>query len=436
MAQTFHPYDPDQALLFPPSLRDWLPDDHLAHFISDTVDELDLSAFMSKYERREDGRGQLAYHPRLMLKVLIYAYSIGLFSSRRIAAGVQEQVALRYLSAGNFPSHRTVARFRLEYLDEFQTLFVEVARIAQASGMVKLGTLAVDGTKLKANASKHKAMSYGRMKEEEQRLREEIERLTDLARRVDESEDAEFGPDFRGDELPQELRRREDRLATIRAAKKRLEEAQAKEDESSGRGTSKRGRKPKRQNGVPKDKAQSNFTDPESRIMKTSSGGFEQSYNAQIAVDSAEQIIVAANVTACAADSTELLGMEAAASANLGRRPKELLADAGYKSEENFVELERRGVRSFVSLGRGEALPDRVAEKKPSTRRMARRLRTQRGRERYRLRKTVVEPVFGWIKQVLGFRGFLLRGVRKVRGEWNLVCLAMNLKRMGRRLAW
>jgi transposase len=436
MGQMFHPYEPDQALLLPPSLRDWLPDDHPAHFISDTVDELDLGAFLRKYEQREDGRGQLAYHPGLMLKVLIYAYSIGLFSSRRIAAAIEEQVALRYLTAGNFPSHRTIARFRLEHLDDFQGLFVEVVRIAQASGMVKLGTLAVDGTKLKANASKHKAMSYGRMKAEEEKLREEIKKITDLARRTDEAEDAEFGPDFRGDELPAELRRRKDRLATIRAAKKRLEEAQAEEDEKSGRGTSERGPKLKRENGVPEDKAQSNFTDPESRIMKTSTGAFEQSYNAQIAVDSGEQIIVAADVTACAADSGELLKMEAAAAANLGQHSKELLADAGYKSEASFVELEERGVQAFVSLGRGEALPDQAAADKPGTRRMARRLRTKRGRRRYRLRKTVVEPVFGWIKQAVGFRAFLLRGIRKVKGEWTLVCMAMNLKRMGRSLAW
>ena len=204
MGQTFHPYEPDQALLLPPSLRDWLPEDHPAHFISDTVDELDLTAFLRKYEEREDGRGQLAYHPSLMLKVLIYSYSMGLFSSRRIASAIQEQVALRYLTAGQFPSHRTIARFRLEHLDDFRTLFVEVVRIAQASGMVKLGTLAVDGTRLKANASKHKAMSYARMQAEEEKLRKEIERITELARRTDEAEDSEFGPDFRGDELPKD----------------------------------------------------------------------------------------------------------------------------------------------------------------------------------------------------------------------------------------
>ena len=311
---------------------------------------------------------------------------------------------------------------------------MEVVRIAQASGMVKLGTLAVDGTRLKANASKHKAMSYARMQAEEEKLRKEIERITELARRTDEAEDSEFGPDFRGDELPKELQRRKDRLATIRAAKKRLEEAQDEKDEQSGRG--KKGRRVKREIGVPKDKAQSNFTDPESRVMKTATGGYEQCYNAQIAVDSGERIIVATDVTGCAADSTELLKMVGAAESNLGQQPKELLADAGYKSEGNFTALEERGVRAYVALGRGERLPEQVAQDKPATRRMARRLRTKQGRQRYRQRKAVVEPVFGWIKQALGFRTFLLRGVRKVQGEWNLVCLAMNLRRMATRLAW
>jgi len=436
MAQTFHPYEPDQPLLFPPSLRDWLPDEHPAHFISDTVDELDLSAFHRKYEEREDGRGQLAYHPALMVKLLIYSYSVGLFSSRRIASAIEDQVALRYLAAGNFPSHRTIARFRLEHLGEFQRLFVEVVRIAQASGLVKLGTIAVDGTKQKANASKHKAMSYGRMKEEARRLKDEIRQITDLARSTDEAEDAQFGPDFRGDELPAELRRRKDRLATIRAAKKRLEDEQAEEDERSGRGTSGRSETLKRPNGQPKDKAQSNFTDPESRIMKTASGAFEQCYNAQLAVDAEERIVVAVDVTPCAADSESLLPMEAAVQTNLGERAKALLADSGYRSEANFLELERRGVKGYVSLGRGESQPSFVREDMAATRRMSRRLKTKEGRRRYRERKAIVEPVFGWIKQALGFRGFLLRGVDKVKGEWALVCMALNLKRMNQKLTW
>ena len=430
MGQLFHPYEPDQALLLPPSLRDWLPDDHPAHFISDTVDELDLSAFLRKYEEREDGRGQLAYHPGLMLKVLIYAYSIGLFSSRRIAAAIEEQVALRYLTAGNFPSHRTIARFRLDHLADFQTLFVEVVRIAQASGMVKLGTLAVDGTKLKANASKHKAMSYGRMKEEEKRLREEIKKITDLARRTDEAEDAEFGPDFRGDELPEELRRRKDRLATIRAAKKRLEAAQAEEDEKSGRGTSERGPKLKRENGVPQDKAQSNFTDPESRIMKSASGAFEQSYNAQIAVDDKAQIVVAATVSQKPKDMGLLIPVVNAVFENTNTIPARVLADTGYKNERDLAQLEELGIDGYVSVGREGKTARAPSAECPRSQAMLKKLATKRGRARYRKRKHIVEPVFGWVKRVLGFRAFSLRGLRKVAGEWALVCMALNLRRM------
>ena len=438
MGQTFEPYDPDQGLLMPPSLREWLPDGHLAHFVSDTVDQLDLRPFFAKFEQREDGRGSLAYHPAMMLKVLIYAYCTGVFSSRRIEAALSESVALRYLAAGNQPGHRTIARFRADRLDDFQAVFVQIVRIAQEAGLVRMGTLAIDGSKLKANASKHKAMSYGRMKEEERRLREEIRSITDLARGVDEAEDREFGPDFRGDELPQELIRRKDRIAKIREAKKRLEEQQVKEDEESGRGErmEKEGRgNLKRPNGVPPAKAQTNFTDPESRIMKTSSGAFEQCYNAQIAVDAEERLIVAADVTQCAADSNELVKMVDAARTNCRATPRRVLADSGYKSEDNFRALERRKIDAYIALGRGESSKSSTTAK-PLTQRMSRKLRTQRGRARYKQRKSVVEPVFGWIKQALGFRGFLVRGVRKVRGEWALVCLALNVKQMNQRLEW
>ncbi len=438
MGQTFEPYEPDQGLLLPPSLRDWLPEEHLAHFVSDTVDQLDLRPFVAKFERREDGRGSLAYHPAMMLKVLIYAYSTGVFSSRRIEAGLSESVALRYLAAGNRPGHRTIARFRAEHLERFQAIFVQIVRIAKEAGMVRMGTLAIDGSKLKANASKHMAMSYGRMKEEECKLRDEIRRITDLARGVDDAEDREFGPDFRGDELPQELTRRKDRIAKIREAKKRLEEQQAKEDEESGRGErmEKEGRgNMKRPNGVPPDKAQTNFTDPESRIMKTGSGAFEQCYNAQIAVDAEERVIVAADVTQCAADNGELVKMLDAARKNCRARPRRVLADSGYKSEDNFRELERRRVDAYVALGRGESAASTTSDM-PWTLHMSGKLRTRRGRVRYQQRKSLVEPVFGWIKQALGFRGFLVRGVRKVRGEWALVCLALNIKQMSKRLEW
>lgn len=438
MGQTFEPYDPNQLLLLPPSVRDWVPEGHLAQFISDTVDQLDLQVFFEKYAKRTDGRGSLAYHPAMMLKVLLYAYSTGIFSSRKIDAGVSELVPLRYLAAGNSPGHRTIARFRVEHLEHFQSIFVQVLEIAREAGLVKMGTLAIDGTKIKANASKHTAMSYGRMKAEEEKLSDEIRRITELARGVDEAEDAQFGPDFRGDELPKELQRREERVAKIRAAKKRLEEAQAKEDDESQRGKGQEqggpGPKLKRPNGVPPDKRQSNFTDPESRIMKAASGAFEQCYNAQIAVESGERMIVAAEVTQCAADSGELVRMTDAAKDNVGVEPQRVLADSGYRSEANFEALEQRGVEAFVALGRGETAQRNQAAG-PRTRHMSEKLTSRRGRARYKQRKALVEPVFGWIKQALGFRSFLLRGLDKVRGEWRLVCLAVNLKQLGRRLA-
>lgn len=434
MGQIFEPYDPDQPHLFPPSPKDWLPEGHLAYFISDTVDELDLEAFMSKYSDREDGRGSLAYHPRMLLKVLIYAYGAGLFSSRRIASGLEDLVALRYLSGGNRPSHRTIARFRQEHIERFEKIFVDVVRVARRAGLLKLGTVAIDGTKIQANASKHKAMSYGRMKEEEEKLRGEIKRLTEIARGVDEAEDKEFGPDFRGDELPAELQRRKDRKARIREAMKELEEEQAQADKEAKRGepSEKTGRVPKleRKNGTPPDKAQRNFTDPESRIMVTGRKSFEQCFNAQAAVDEKAQIVVAVDVSAIAPDGGKLLAMVDLVKHNCGRKPKRILADTGYRSEEEFIALEKRGVDAYVALGREERLPAELNKALKATRRMARKLRTKLGRARYKRRKVIVEPVFGWAKQVMGFRSFLLRGVRKVKGEWNLVCTALNLRRM------
>lgn len=439
MGQIFEPYDPDQADLFPASPKDWLPTGHLAHFVSDTVDALDLGPFTAKFSDREDGRGSLAYHPRMLLKVLIYSYAAGVFSSRRIAAGVEDLVALRYLSGGNRPSHRTIARFRQENIDHFEQVFVEIVRIARRAGLVKLGTVAIDGTKIHANASKHKAMSYGRMKEEDAKLRHEIKRITQIASGVDEQEDQEFGPDFRGDELPAELQERQTRRAKIRAAMKELEEEQAREDEEKQRGQHKeetgRGRELERPNGTPPDKAQRNFTDPESRIMLDGRKSFEQCYNAQAAVDAQAQIIVAAHVSASATDNAQLLDVTTRVTRNLHEQPARVLADSGYRSEANFVELEQRGIDAYIALGRGERATAAVDSVLPCTRRMARKLASERGRKRYKRRKAIVEPVFGWAKHALGFRAFLLRGLRKVNGEWNLVCTALNLRRMRAALA-
>lgn len=343
MGQVFHPYEPEQVLLLPPSVSEWLPTGHLAHFVSDSVDQLDLTAWYARYEQREDGRGQLAYEPRLMVKLLIYAYAVGIFSSRKIAQALDDLVPLRYLAAGNRPSHRTLARFREAHCAEFQALFVQVVRIARAAGLVAMGTLAIDGTKVKANASKHKAMSYQRLQEADAALAREIAAITARARGVDAAEDAAFGPDFRGDELPEELQRRETRRAKIREAMQRLEAEQAAADAARARGTQ-RVKKRKRPNGTPPDKAQMNFTDPESRVMKTAGGNFEQCYNAQVAVDAAQQIIVAAAVTTNAADVGQLVPLTAQAEANVGARAVTLLADAGYKSEANFAALEARGL--------------------------------------------------------------------------------------------
>ena len=309
MSTTFRPYAPDQSLLLPPDVREWLPEGHLAHHVSDLVDDLDLTAFYVPYEG--DGRRNAPYEPRMMVKVLLYAYATGVFSSRRIARKLEEDVAFRVLAAGNFPQHRTLCEFRRRHLEDFQALFVKVVRLAQELGLARLGKLSIDGTKVRANASKHKAMSYDRMQEEEQRLESEIEALVRQAEAVDEAEDARLGVEVRGDDLPAELRRREERLAAIRAAKARLEAKQRAADDARGRQPGqdrnpKGGPPYKRAYGEPDPKAQSNFTDPESSIMKTSSAGFQQCYNAQAAVDAEHQLVVATDLTANASDQGEL----------------------------------------------------------------------------------------------------------------------------------
>jgi transposase len=446
MSNIFHPYEPDQSLLFPASPREWLPEDHLVWFISDTIDELDIEALVSKY--RPGGKGNLAYHPRMMLKLLIYGYCTGVFSSRKLARQLHENVAFRVLAAGQFPNHRTICRFRERHLAEFESLFVQVVQIAQQAGLAKMGTIAVDGSKVKANASKHKAMSYERMQQEEKRLRREIRDLTKKARTQDAADDEKYGPDFRGDELPEEISRRSSRLKVIQEAKKRLEERKraeaedpSKRDESSekkgkkGQGSRKPGRPRVHPVGKPRPKDQENFTDPDSRIMKASTGGFEPCYNAEIAVDSHGQIVVGTSVTQSAADTNELLPLIEQSAVNTSEMPHRVLADAGYRSEANFAALEQREIKGFIPLGReGKTIPR--TQRDTATGRMAQRMRGKRGRKTYKQRKHIVEPVFGWIKQVLGFRSYSLRGLSKVSAEWNLVCLALNLRRMSEFLAW
>lgn len=437
MGTSFRRYSPEQSVLFPASPRDWLPDGHLAFFISDTVESLELCAFYVRYEG--DGRRNQPFDPEMMLKVLLYGYATGTFSSRRIAAKVQEDVAYRYLAGGCFPAHRTIAEFRQRHLTEFRELFVQVVRLAREVGLVKLGTLVVDGTKIQANASKHKAMSYKRMLEEEGRLLKEIEAITARAAEEDAAEDVEFGPEFRGDELPEELARRESRLATIRAAKARLDKRQREEDRRAGREPDddgkpgKRGPRFKRPFGEPPKEKQENFTDPDSRIMKTGSG-FQQCYNAQAAIEDGSQLIVASTLTQNAADTGELRPVLEQVKANTGDFPERSLADAGYRSEAGLRYLEEVGVAGFVALGREgrEVKPNPDHE---ATERMRRRLRTKRGRAIYRRRKQGERP-FGWIKSILGFRRFSLRGFKGAGGEWNLVCLALNLRRLNHMMVW
>jgi transposase len=436
MPTNYRAYLPEQSYVLPPSPRDWLPEEHLAFFISDVIDEMDLSAFELRQEET-DARGNQPFHPAMMLKVLIYAYATGTFSSRRIAKKIEEDVAFRVLAAGNFPRHRTISDFRQEHLQKFVELFKQVVLIAKRSGLIKLGRVAIDGTKVKANASRHKAMSYDRMKQEEKRLESDIAELLEQAERTDRKEDQEYGSENRGDEVPEELRRRESRLKKIREAKKRLEERQAEEDRAKGRHEGdggrpegKKGQPYKSEFGQPREKAQDNFTDPESRIMKMGNG-FEQSYNAQACVDEEHQIIVAVGVTNCAADSTQLMPMVDATQDNIDELPRQVLADAGYRSEANFEQLESKNIDSVIAVGReGKADTAPISESNVATRRMKEKLKTPEGAAAYRRRKAIVEPVFGWIKQALGFRQFSFRGLKKTNAEWHLVCLAMNLRRM------
>lgn len=409
----------------------------MAYFLSDTVDALDLKAFYEPYEG--DGRRNSPYDPRMMVKLLLYGYATGVFSSRKIAKRLHEDVAFRVLAGENFPAHRTLAEFRQRHLSAFQELFVQVLEVAREAGLLKMGAVAVDGTKVKASASKHKAMSYGRMKQDQERLKSEIAELTSRAAQVDAEEDAQYGVDNTGDELPEELQRREQRLGKIQEAIERLRSRQAAEDRAAGRKEAPAGAgegQKKREFGEPAEKKQDNFTDPESRIMKTSSG-FEQCYNGQLAVEGESRLILAARVTQSASDHDELLPVLEEVRANIGQFPQAVLADAGYRSEENLQSLEASQIDAYVSLGReGKKSVVKNEEKYPATQRMKQKLETIEGRQGYAKRKSIVEPVNGWIKSVLGFRQFSLRGLKKVSGEWTLVCLALNLRQMSSLLAW
>ena len=431
MSKTYLPYEPDQQLLLPAALQEWLPDDHLAYFISDVVDQLDMSKVTARYERER--RGGPPYHPRMMVKVLLYGYCVGVASSRRIAQRLHEDIAFRVLAANNTPDFRTISDFRKDNLDALSGLFVQVLALCQQSGLVKLGHVELDGTKVKANASKHKAMSCQRMKEKAAQLAAEAAELLRQAQAADDEEDRRYGKDKRGDELPQELAFREGRLEKIREAMAALEaEAQAAGEQAEAEG----GKRP----GAPDDKAQRNFTDPESRIIPAPGGkDFLQAYNCQAEVDSAHQVIVAARATNQTSDKQQAAAMMEETIDNVGAVPREVSADAGYYSAKAVAELYALGVDPFVApeqTRHGRVVPPAPRGRIPShlspRDRMRRKLQTRRGRQRYALRMQTVEPVFGQIKQGRGFRQFLLRGLEKVNGEWSLICTGHNLLKLFR----
>jgi transposase len=445
MAKVYREYEPNQDFLLPPSLKDWLGEGHPAYFISEVVDRMDLSEIFAHYEKEE--RGQPPYHPRMMTKVLLYGYCMGVRSSRKIAKHLEENVAFRVLAANNQPDFRTISDFRKIHLEGLKKLFVQVLRLCQKAGLVKLGYVALDGTKVKANASKHKAMSYGRMCQAEKELEEEVKNLLAEAQRIDEEEDKLYGADRRGDELPKELARRETRLKKIEEAKVVLEaearrkakecHSEAEQTEESPPPPKKKRRPPPTERGKPEAKAQYNFTDPESRIMKNSDKAYLQAYNALAAVDGANQIIVGCEVSDNPADSVSTVEMVKQVEQNCGKKPKRVLADAGHFSEHNVATLEEQGIDVYIS----PAKQRHTQKTQPGPRgriplglsvkdKMRRKLKTKKGKKTYAKRKWIVEPPFGQIKEARGIRQFLLRGKRKVSGEWSLIATTHNLLKL------
>ena len=432
MGKTFRDWDIEQLMMFPPSVEDFVPQGHVAHFVRSTVSEaLDLSAIVDCYNEE---RGYPPYHPVMMTALLLYAYCQGIYPSRRIAKACRERVDFMAVTGMQTPDFRTISDFRKRHMAALKELFVQVLRLCQEAGLVKLGHVALDGTKVKANASKHKAMSYGRMKKAEPELEAIVRGWLRRAEAADLRDDQEHGVDLNGEELPDWVRDKQRRLEKIREARARLQaEAQAAEkgEEKKSGGP---GRPRKNEPGTPKDSAQTNFTDPQSRIMK-SHDGFIQGYNAQAVVDADSQVIVAQGLTNNASDAQQLAVMVAQIKQNTGRQARELSADAGYCSEDNLKELRRRHINGYIATGRqkhGQATAAAERNVKLGTYAYAMWQKLRRGghRSRYRLRKQTVEPVFGQVKQGRGFRQFLLRGLRKVAGEWSLICTAHNLLKL------
>jgi transposase len=445
MSKSFRDWHFDQQLLLPPSVQDFVAQDHLARFVVGLVrEELDLSAIYASYAGE---KGQPPYHPGMMTALLLYGYAVGVYSSRRIARACAERVDFMAIVALDAPDFRTVSDFRKRHLQALTDLFVQVLKLCARAGLVKLGHVALDGTKVKANASKHKAMSYARMQEREKQLQAEVERWLETADAADAEEDRLYGADKRGDELPAWVADKEKRLAKLREAKAALEaeaaaaaKAQAAaeaaaEAKRQAEGRKRSGRRPAPAGAEPTPKAQRNFTDPDSRVLLTRDG-FIQGYNAQAAVDGKAQVIVAQGLTSSQSDQDQLTILLDGIEKNLGRKPKEASADAGFCSEANLAALAARGIAGYVAVAR--AKHPAAAKRKltgPLTRAMQQKLKRAGRQSRYRLRKQIVEPVFGQIKQARGFRQFLLRGIEKVRAEWAILCTAHNLLKLARSAA-
>ncbi len=456
MSRGYLPYNVEQRLLLPPDMRDWLPEGHLALFILDVVAELDLSKIYAVHEAK-DARGRAGYHPAMMVALLLYGYCTGKASSRRIERATYEEVAFRVLAGDQHPDHDAIATFRKEHLGALAELFMQVLQLCQKAGLVKLGHIAIDGTKLKANASKHKAMSYERMGEAEKKLEDEIQKLLAEAERVDAEEDANRGKGRRIDELPKELKRREDRLRKIREAKTALEqeakekaaakaveaqrklaERERKEVETGQKPLGPAPKVPDPEQAVPEAKAQRNFTDPESRIMPdgANKGAFVQGYNAQIAVDAEAQVIVVAELTQSPNDARQLVPVAQAVVENVGKLAETTSADAGYFSAESVEHPALAATNLLVPPNRqkhgvepaqGSADPTASAAQ-----RMRHKLASASGKALYKMRKAIVEPVFGQIKETRGFRRLLLRGFAAARGEFRFIALTHNLLKLFR----
>jgi transposase/IS5 family transposase len=445
MGKTFRAYDMNQQMLLPPDLREWLRADHLALFVSDVVEALDLSGILKVYEEG-DGRGRPPYHPVMMVKLLVYGYCTGKTSSRKLEQATYEDVAFRVLSCNQQPDHDSIAGFRQRHLQELGQLFVQVLQLCERAGLVKLGHVAVDGTKIKANASKYQSLSYENMKNEEQQLAREVARLLGEAQQIDDEEDKLYGKGKRGDELPEELRDRKRRLAKIRALKAELEEeaktAAAKSQAEKEKPTPNSARKWRRKWEVteqgeilPMPKTKRNLTDPDSRIMKDgATKAFHQAYNIQVGVDEQAQIIVGTKVVQSGADQEQLIPLLHEVEKNLGRMPERVSADAGYYSKAAITHEAVRAVDLYVppNQRRPVTWEETLTSDATVQERMWHKLGTKEGRKVFGKRKVIVEPIFAHIKHIRGFRQFLLRGLQQVEAEWLLVCMTHNLLKMFR----